>query len=518
MTKMTIVIASVLAIGAGSARADTPAWCKEAHAESPRLDHLASKDVREVLRAFVGAACAPTAESDAHRAEIEQARAAWAARLGLQESDWRDVAAYVASAYYNDDTRVRTEPSTPDLAAATPIDQYVVIKRAIADMSSVFDAVYLADVFDSRLSEPGRLAFLEDCLRDEWNLGVLWAVCEEDFARFDAARLFAQVRSDTAQPGELRMKIRLGAYRLPERIKAHREAVAKLMASDEAWKKVFELAQKARAEWTAAVGGEAKLLATVTKLDSATLARSRKLFEGCDAETMPALADAASRIPAKTFTNMKDIRDDPFHGFAKQALPLVVRDPRFHLAAIGVAECQARPNLGNVLASALKRGPGARGPRDYALGRIATSDIQLDKVGATIVIPQTRRPYASRGAAPASVGGAVERVTKSGDELVVKLQPLMVKRDDCVQEHRTNRVERIRDDGKVMYELQCDQTATVVHDEQWSPLKVSARYQALIKPGVVISVVGDQGANDLVAVWPSVKSPVPSWVFGGGVK
>jgi hypothetical protein len=197
---------------------------------------------------------------------------------------------------------------------------------------------------------------------------------------------------------------------------------------------------------------------------------------------------------------------------------LLVRDPRFHLAAIGVALCQARPNIGNVLASALKNGPGARGPRDYALGRIATSDVQLDKVGATIPVPRSRRPYANLGASGASEGGAVERVTKSGDDLVVKLQPLMVKRDDCVKEHRTNRVERIRDDGKIMYELQCDQTAAVVHDEQWPPFKVSARYQAVIKPGTVISVVGDEGAMELVAVWSSVKAPVPSWVFGGGVK
>jgi len=71
----------------------------------------------------------------------------------------------------------------------------------------------------------------------------------------------------------------------------------------------------------------------------------------------------------------------------------------------------------------------------------------------------------------------VDRVTKQGDALLVKLQPLIVKRDTCVAEHKTNRVERVQPDGRVMYELQCDQTAIVAKDEQWPPFKVAARYE-----------------------------------------
>src|SRR5262249_48888727 len=160
---------------------------------------------------------------------------------------------------FNDDYSIRGDVSTSDLSVLTPLDQYLMITNVIGDIQGPLDAFYTADIFEPNLSEPGRLAVIEDCIKEDVGHEVNWAVCQDDIAHFDAKKLLDQVRTDTKHGGELRMKLRMAAYQLPAKLQSHADAVAALRKQDDGWRKAFDIAAKARVEWTSTVSKETKL-------------------------------------------------------------------------------------------------------------------------------------------------------------------------------------------------------------------------------------------------------------------
>src|SRR5437879_4032367 len=92
---MTVMSSVTTLLATGAAAAAPPAWCKDAAVASSDLQGLSSKDPREVIKTFVAAECAPSADTEMHRGEIEAARQAWSKRLGMVEADWADAVAYV---------------------------------------------------------------------------------------------------------------------------------------------------------------------------------------------------------------------------------------------------------------------------------------------------------------------------------------------------------------------------------------------------------------------------------------
>src|ERR1044071_1638995 len=247
MNRLYVIVmgsATALLVARGAAAAAPPAWCRDAAPEASNLQGLASGDVREVLRTFVAAECAPSEEADAHRGEIEAARQAWSKRLGMAEADWADAVAY---AKMQNDFSIAADLTAKQLSAATALDQYAVILKA-SDSLSEFDALYAADMFEPALSESGRLAFLQTtCVNNNQPVPadasgmtgaeVMWAICQADLERFDAAKLQAEVRSDTSHDGALKMKLRVAAYELPARMKAHAAEVQQMLQRDDASRK-----------------------------------------------------------------------------------------------------------------------------------------------------------------------------------------------------------------------------------------------------------------------------------------
>jgi hypothetical protein len=518
---------SFIAIGGtGVAAAAPPAWCKGANAESGDLRGLSSKDVRDVLKAFVSASCAPSAEADDHRGEIEAARQAWSKRLGLTEADWPDVVEYVAA---HDDYSIPAEVKTKTLASASPLDQYALILHGL-DVQGKMDTLYLTDMFETRLSEVGRYAFLSTTCFDQSKsvargqgelLGseVTWAICQADFERFDLARFQGELRADTTHDGALKMKLRVATYDLPRRIKEHLAEVQKVIAGDDGNKKLFEIVAAGRSEWTERVGKNAKLLDLVLAMESATIAQSRKQFEGCAETTSAALAEAASTLPAKSFAGFKDERMSPSTGFATAAGPVLAQSPAVLLAAIAYVHCTPSSGTAGFLESVLGHAPGVRGPRNAALARAKAAKITYDSMNAKLSFPRTR-PYSDTYMDPQvpfrsdSAGGIVKSVKRNGDTLSVTLEKTTEKHYECIKEHSTGRVARIRDNGSVEYERVCDKSGTVTHDTTWQPFTLSAQYASLLKPGIVFSAAG----KDVIAVWSNKNAKAPSWLLGGALR
>lgn len=518
--------ASSLAL-ATSAAAAPPAWCKGATAGPADLSRLSSTDVKDVLKTFVSAACAPTPEVEAHRGEIEAARQAWGKRLGMVEADWADVVAYAVT---RDDSTIRAAPSTDVLAAAAPIDQYAVIMRVSEGDSETYaklDTMYAADMFESSLSQLGRFAFLTTACFDQGRnpavdsdgmLGteVSWAICQADFERFDLAKFLDEVRSATAD-GAVKMKLRVAAFDLPKRMRDHAADVQLMLKRDDGNRKAFDVAAKARAEWSSGIGKNARLLELALAMDSAQLAQSRKQLDGCEARTAAALADAVATVPARAFAGMHDERDNPVAGFASAAGPLLMRSPAVNLAAIAFAQCAPESAISAFLRDSLANGPGLRGPRNAALSSLKATRIVYDKMNAKLTFPSSRpygRAYPDGHVAVMSRGGVVASVKRSGELLAIALEKNLVKQQDCLKSHSTGRVQQVRSDGSVIYERVCDKSGTVVHDYTWINFEVSAKYASWLRPGVQFSAV----EKDVIAIWPSKTARAPSIVLGGVVK
>jgi hypothetical protein len=527
MKKLVVMTAVLVLAGAAKpARAGVPAWCKDASFGSDRYDlkDLSARDPRDVIITFAKAVCAPTPEAEAGRAEIEKARQAWSKKLNMTEADWADAVAYAKSDYRSE----KLEYSTKDLAAFTPLDQY----KAFTDGFSrpggnppFREPFYTADMFEGRLSEVGRYAFIMECL----NLAgqsvtsipsVTLALCQVDIERFDPVKLSDQIRSDTAHGGELRMSMRLRVLELPARLKEHAAEIQKLFAKDEAYKKVFDVVARARTEWAAGLGADTKLVDLALMMDTGALSQSRKAFEGCEAKTTAALTAEISKIPAKTFADMKDIRMDPFGGFAAKAGPLLMKIPAVSLASMPYILCHSKSGTADFLAAYLQDTPGYRGPRTAAITRVMTEKIVLDDMNARIEYPQFgSRPYWRSHGSIGSAGGVVATTKVVEEVLDVQLEKTLVKRKECIKSHSTNRISRILPDGKIDYEEICDQTGWVTHDTTWGDFKIKKEYAPLLKKGVTFSSVGgqDKGA-DVIAIWPSKTSELPSLVLGAAVK
>ena len=524
---VTITTIFVASLAASTASAGVPAWCGAGtfNANSSELRTLdTSKDVEAIIPALASALCTPSAEMEAHRSELEQARQAWGKKLGMSDADWADVPVWTRANLGN---FFVGDVSTKDLAALTPIDQYAGIYQHFGDLySKPADHLYAADMLDQHMTETGRMAFIDWCLDDE-NVArddgsvAKWAVCWPDIEKFDLAKIYAEISADKAHDGASKMWLRFHAHALVHMIAKVTEQKAAFIKKDDTWAKVFDAAAKARGEWTKVVGGNTKLLELVLAMDSAALGHSRKLLEGCEAKTSEALATAVSTIPAKSFAGWHDDREMVKPGFAQSAGPLLVNTPVVNLAAVAYAECFGKKSpRADYLSNYLQNVPGARGPRNYALGVLMGATFTFDDTNNKgMEYPQWGgRPYGRSGGAIGSSGGVVKSVKKDATSLLVILEKTSVKQDDCVKEHRSNHMARISNEGKIEYELICDKWSTVTHDTTWTDFHVNVADEKLLKPGVMFSTVFVDAVGDVVATWPNKTAKMPSMVLGGVVK
>jgi hypothetical protein len=513
-----LLAASGLLVAARPAAA-APAWCRGAQiAADVELNELSSQDPREVIEAFVKATCAPSEEVTSHAAQIEQGRKAWGKRLGMEEGDWADAVAWVAASEGRD---TRLGYSTKDATQFTAIDQYVAITShfALENGASFRDWIYTADAFDAQLTQVGRLGVMRVCLKED--APSAWAICQGDLDAFDLGTFGAQLRADAGHPGDQKMELRLAALELTGQLKDHAAKVAAAWKQDPAYKQMFEVSARGRAEWATTMAKQTSLIALALQMDSASRSSSRHQREGCEATTAAALATAAGKIPGARFKGLKDEREDPFGGFAKAVAPIITDDPELSLAAIAYIQCQPASGTSALLARALAWEIGYRGPRSMAWARMLAAKITLDDASAKIDWPGRVRNYGgdiNKG----SAGAVVASTRIDGDLVIATPAPLLVKVEVCQQSHSSNRITRIRGDGVIEYEDICDKSAMVTQDHRWAPFKIKKAYAPLLAKGVKFSAVygqdEDDGRADVVAVWPNEKAEVPSWFLGAKVK
>jgi len=507
------ILALAVAGASHTAAAGVPAWCKSAPpTRSALADDLKSPDPITAVSAIALFSCDASRESDAIRHDIDAIRAAWSKKLGLADADWVEAVQWAVTSHSLDPY---LELSTKNLATLTPSDQFIAIAQEFKNDAhyAISDPLYVADALDAHLTETGRLAFLQWCFTKDDD-GARWAICQADFDAFDVNKLYRELAGDASHAGPTRFWMRVHGYAATQQIADVKARAAKLVAKDDAWKTLWDAAAAARADWKAAVGGNAALLALAESTDSGVLLHSRKVLDGCEAKTAAAVRDAAATLPASAFRGMHDDGADPFKGFIYKAGPLLANTPAVDVALIAYIECQPKAGLSVTMSQYVAGIPGYRGPRSAALGAVMAANPKFDDARTNVHAPGFGpRPYRHEGGAAGSAGG-VAKTVKPGS---IALEKTMIKTEDCVAEHDTNRIARITD--RVEYVKVCDKTATVTHDVTWDDFTMEPGAEALVKPGNVFSATyGTRDGSAVIAVWPSKTALLPSSVLGAKLK
>lgn len=505
----------------GAAWADLPAWCGTSSFDTSGSDlqNLKRTEPDEVVRAIAKTRCSNSPEVAQNHAKIDAARQAWGKKLGMTDADWADAVAFIDN---RDGNYPKVEYSTKNLAQLTPMDQWRAIRDGLeAGGKRHADALYAADAMNGKLTEVGRLALLEWCLREEVEHTSIghWAVCQGDVDAWSFSTFSTQLRSDTAHDGATKMLLRFRAVALAEQLGEYTAKRDRLFKTDAEYKRMFDVAAAARTEWANGVGKKTSLLDLVQTMESATFAGSRKLLAGCEATTSEALASAVATIPAKAFAGMADDRNDPFKGFAYVAGPVIVKTPVANLAAIAYSLCH-KTGTAEWLRATLQEHPSVRGPRSAALTALYDEKFEYDDVNARPVLyPEVgTRPYARSGGGITSAGGVVAKVTPGAESATVALKKTSAKRLACTKSKPTNRVSRIRPDGTVEYESICLKSEVVTYDTTWSDFKINPANVSSLKPGLKFSAVYGASFHDVIALWSSADATSPTVVLGAQLK
>jgi len=510
------------AIGlARAAHGAVPGWCategleSATHGDDDNVeDALKRDDPTWALYYLVATTCSRDPDVEAQRAKLEEARRYWNQKLGMIEADWADVAAW---ALQGQGARYPNSGFFMEVGEKRPWSQYDALEQFMALRTQGTDTHYLMDALGARLTETGRLAYIEACLGHHDAPEVIWAMCQADIDAFDPAKVSVELRDVHPagdQPvGYQRTIARLVNLNVRELLAAHAGEVKALIAKDEAYGKLFALSKATAEEWKGFVASNADLLALVSAMDDARITSSRKALEGCEDKTWAAWTGAMAKIPAKEFEGM---HDEPAGLVVDKAMAPIIRDPGAYLASLAVALCRAsseRDEVVHGLGNLMERWPGFRGPRNAALNAMVSAGITLDDRNAQLRFPfVTREWFGPRryGRDGGSGLGVIAKVTAKGKQVHVEFVAKMVKQVQCAETRETHRLARIEPNGQLIYQQKCVRSQVITVNQASDPQDVDARYAAGLEPGVFTSIV----CGIAEGVWPSPTAEIPTVILG----
>jgi hypothetical protein len=519
MQKLLLVSVLMGTALAGTAVAG-PKWCTK---DMPYADGSAiGKDrLGDDLKAVAFALCNPDRASVPKSAVDEEYRKL-SARLGLSDDDWADVVEWSMARMH--DSRITAPDQKKPWSQYDPMEQFAGVERnfvtAGGKMGAV-DAPYFVDALGARLTETGRLGFIEWCMSNGGDdKPVISAMCQGDIDAFDPKKVAGEIRASKGHDGWDRMQIRFALAEVGADIATHAAGVKKLVAKDPIYGQMFDIAKKARAEWKAS----ADLVTLATAMEDAMITASRRASDGCADKTTKAVLSSVSKIPANYFV---------LHRKADQEVGVYLSDMRSVIASALLSEpdeflainahamCRDMTNTGDMLMglvySAGSRWPGFRGSRTAALTRIFQANLQPDDRDAQIHYPDVHRMWFGdhNGAGRGHGGyGTVTKVSTKGGKTHIEFQKK--KHQEYVSLHckKTGRIEAIRDNGEIVYEETCSDSKLVTSMVGQDPLDVSADQGKSVKPGMVIDVSSDY----VLMGWPNAKTDKPSVILGQPVK
>ncbi len=526
---MKAVLRSVLVVfvmGFVGRAVAAPGWCsgfdkKSSNAHGDLKELQERDDPRWVVPALVDASCGPDQDQQRQQPQIAKAREAWSQKLDMTDADWAEAVGYAMLDRYAEELHFKNTKKA--WSAFDAIDQYLALTDTYASSGDIsHDKNYLADALGGRLTALGRAGYVKQCVVNDDEHVVQWAMCAPDIAQLDWKRAAADLRATKAYEGADKMRIRLALLALKTRIAEHAVAVKKVLAKDPAYIKIFQLAEKTRKDWDKGGVADAAVLEVAMAMDDARALNSRSGFQGCEDKTFAAWRKAVAKIPAKQWEGVRDDRENG-KSFLDGAMAPLINDANTYLASVAHTICmgvgqdkKTQPDLlVRELGSALMRWPGYRGPRSAAQTAVMAAGIELDDRDARLDYPDVSRSFGAYGGSHGGGGtGVVATVKSAGEKATVTFKKQSIKESRCTQSKMTNRISQITSNGTVIYYHNCLKYGVVTVDKTSGDQTVSTKYTEGVKPGVQFTNIEDV----VLATWAKPGASVPSTVFGVPVK
>lgn len=373
-------------------------------------------------------------------------------------------------------------------------------KRAVASLSALEQAfgkptdlgsdlgqLVFADIVGAKLGHAARWELVQSCFqyadKKDATFVARWAVCGEDAKAVKFDKVIAERKAGgldidlgTAEKERLATVIAMGTE------------VEQDAKDDKGVQQVLAIGQAARTEWAEFASKNADLIATARGLEDGVRLGHAKHFTGCEAKTRPAFEKLAR---ATTFA---DSDRDPLPFYAGQLRSTLAGE----FTALAWGACAyGLDQTAEGLYGAVASGAGhnlARGPRTLTLKRLLAPAFKPKFADRALSWDQIRFSLGRYDyTAPVNIAAmiATQQIAQ-----IAKVEPkgdvtlLSFKRDKieaCLSWVDSDKIDRIDDSGKVVYQRQCARRGMV--ENSMEPLEVSTMFAAGLKPGQAVNIL-----------------------------
>lgn len=488
MATKTLVFA--LVVGCPTLAAAAPEWCKPMAGK--KSDYFNpevmtnEEDARKATQAIVGGICNPWDAADTPKAEA--AKKKWSELLDMNDQDWLGAAHYWAN---YDQYADPPEPTKKGYAGLDPLDQYVLLST-YSRVSP--DGHYVADAM-SPLSEVGRIGYAIWCARNEVAKDAHLAACLHDVAAADIKKASAEIRADKTHEPKIGYMARTFWWNHKKMMESMKAEAEKLKKQDEAYVKMFDIADKTWKSWEANEGKRAKLLAFMGEMDNMRESGSRKAQQGCEDKAVPFLREGAASVPADRFAAVLAVESKlEVSRIVSQALATT---PEGYLGSAAYVTCMLPgmdvngpgSYLVQRLGNALLRWPGYRGPRSAVIADIMQAGLVPDQRDKEITYPSLARDifgdsHALMNNDPSKSGiGVIKGVKTGGKMATISFNKTKATYSVCVDYRPGTKITGIMANGQFERASTCYKYKQVSDMVAIEPVQADGRFVSGLKPG-----------------------------------
>jgi hypothetical protein len=423
--------------------------------------------------------------------------------LGFTEADMKDLRATVAMSYRNGPIGFDESFTTGgnDLAgalAANPLAQQGTISYAYRYHPMY--GLWLADALGDRLSEFGRAALVQACLKGKKDLFI--AACLDDARHLDRKKLWRELDDPAFKP-DIRLSLKFWFVGFTKQIAAEEQALAARAKQDGAYKTVFvDVPGATTKEWAAFYKANPQLVALTRELEFGSLSGSRKATSGCEAKVTPHLAK-----------HLKAIKPDPEPqirlGSADTPSGWVTNAAAFYCAK---ATDGAWAGLQYYFGEELLHGMWLRGPRTATVEKLLARapDLEFDDRSRKLDDDMPRDAYRATsafGVGPSGRGdhGVVAKVTPKGDQVAIAFADGEMDELTCEKQVKTERWYYDRSKGEFGPVYQCVKFGSRRVKTKNEPTVFAKAMMTGIAPGRFVQFTRDDKLSVPAHVWDSEK-------------
>lgn len=326
----------------------------------------------------------------------------------------------------------------------------------------------------------------------------------------DQAKATAEVRAEKNLSNAERETLQRYIVAVAQLQAATAKSLASIASTDPGVATLLTLAQQARREWSTPDAKRDQLRAQLAALELAATSNRRSAYQGCQAKTLAAWTDAvaSTKFPQFNSEPRSTTYLNPIVGNSNGALAYTA----LRLCRDGFVESgKGKSNLPEDASNQV------RGPRTAAIARWLAA-------GSSIVFDDRTRDLGrllkeanivgSSFDIDSTISGVVAKIETKGAFAEVSFRITAEPQITCARWEKTNRIERINDNGKLEYENRCVSRASVMMQSSPDPVMYDEILVRNLKAGMFL--IGTKNLPIIATAAPSSTELV--YVLGAAVR